>query len=632
MSSSSITSTTSSLRISGMVSGIDTDSIVEKLMAAEKIPLNKLYQKKQLAEWKVDAYREITSALRAFHDKYFDVAKTSTNMFSPTAYKTFSTTTSDDSVVTVTGNSSAEAGSHTILVSNLATKAVYKSASGVTKDIAASSTADYSAAAGKDFVLSLDGEETTITLDSGITGIADLQSAIDDAVGSGKIEVSEDANGYLVIAGVADSGVGKITVSDGSDSALSSLGFSDSDNLSNRLSTSDTLEEIAEKMENAFVFDSDDNINLTINGVEFEFDKDTTLSEMMSEINSSDAGVTMKYNENSDTFIFTASKTGAGNKIVLSETDSNFLEMADVTDYKQGEDAVVTLDGEKLTRSSNSITVDGVTYKLLSESGEEQTVSLSFDTEALYKKIESFVSDYNSLIEVLNGKISEDYDSDYPPLTEDEKEEMSEDEIEIWEEKAKTGLLHNDSVIESLLSNMRSALYASVSGVSASLTSVGITTTSDYEEKGKLEIDSDALKEAIENNPDAVISLFSQQSESYSGTISVRSLSASERATRTAEEGLAYRIFDILQDNISTYRNSSGYKGLLLEKAGLDGDSSEYDNMLDDEIEDYEDKIDAMLDKLDEKEDYYYSKFSTMETYINNMNSQLSALQSYLSS
>jgi flagellar hook-associated protein 2 len=601
-------------------------------MEAERIPLDKLYQKKQLAEWTQEAYREISSVIKAFSDKYFDTLNSATCMLSQSNYKVMSTTSSNESVLKVTAGVNSSAGSHAVTVTNLATSAVYKSDSGITKDIAASGAADYSGAVGQDFILELDGEKYTVTLDSSVTSADALQTLIDDTVGSGKVAISEDSSGYLVISAVADSGVGKITVSAGTDSALSSLGFSSEDNLCNRLNGTDTLETVSEKLGNPFSFDSDGLIKLTINGVDFEFDQNDTLKDMMDEINSSDAGVTMKYSLTSDTFSITANDTGAGKRISMSETDSTFLNSTGLlSNYTAGEDAVMYLDGEKITRSSNSMTVDGVTYELLSESSTPVSVSISLDTDSIYDKIKAFVEDYNTLIDTINDKISEDYDSDYPPLTEDEKEELSEDEIDTWEKMAKVGLLENDSILKNMLSNMRSALYSSVSGISKTLYSIGITTSIDYTENGKLEINEETLKEAIENNPDEVMKLFSQQSAAYPGTtITARKLNSTEREIRSSEEGLAYKLYDIIQDNISTYTNSAGNKGLLLEKAGMKGDSSENDNTIYNEIDSLEDDIDAMIDKLNDKEDYYYSKFTTMETYISNMNSQLSALQSIL--
>ncbi len=531
----------------------------------------------------------------------------------------------------VTPGASSSAENHTITVSNLATPAVYKSGTGISKDITASAAADYTSAAGKAFVLNLDGEEFTVTIDSSVTNVEDLQDIIDDTVGSGKVSVTEDSSGYLVISAVADSGASNITISGGTDNALASLGFSNEDNLSNRIRTSDTLEAISEKLDNPFNFDSEGKINLTINGIAFEFDRTDTLSDMMTEINNSDAGVTMKYSTTADAFSITSNKTGAGNRISISETDSNFIGSTGIlSNYTAGEDAVIYLDGEKITRSSNSIVINDVTYDILAESDAEVSVSIALDTDSIYDMLEGFVNDYNTLIATINSKISEDYDRDYPPLTSAQKEEMSEDEIEAWEAKAKVGLLENDSILENLLSNMRAALYSSVSGVSKSLYNIGITTSSDYGEKGKLEINEDTLRKAIQSDPDLVMNLFAQQSATYPGTITARTLNGEERAVRTAEEGLAYKLYDILQDNISTYRNSSGNKGLLLEKAGMEGDTTEYSNSIYNELDSLEDAIDEMLNKLEDKEAYYYSKFTSMETYISNMNSQLSALQSIL--
>lgn len=626
---SSYSSTTT--RVTGLVSGLDVDSIVESLMEAEEVPLNKLEQKKQLAEWKQDAYREVSSSLKAFADEYFNYSNSSSNMLSQSTYDQYTLTSSDDSVVGISTTSSSEAGSHTVLVSNLATAASYKS-SAVTEGISADSAADFTQAAGSAFLLTIDGTEYTVDLDETVTDITSLQEAVDEAVGSGKIVISDtngDGTGYLTMEKAADSGIGTIAVSDAeSGGALEELGFSGSAALTNYLDTSQTLADIGDQL--GFSFDANGNIGLTINDVDFEFSSSMTLGKMMEEINDSEAGVTMSYSSASDSFVLTAKQTGAGKTLDISETGSTFLQDVGLTNYTAGEDAVATIDGVKYTRSENSFTVDGLIYSLKAESTETQTVSLTQDTEAILAKITSFVEDYNTLIDSVNSTISEEYDRDYQPLTDAQKEEMSEDEIEAWEEKAKTGILEDDEALTSLLQNLRTALYESVAGVSTHLTEIGITTSSNYEDKGKLVIDEDALKEAIATNPEEVVSLFAQQSATYGGTTTVVNLTSEQRTVRSSEEGLAYRVYDILQDNISTYTGIDGKKGILLEKAGQEGDGSEYDNTLTSQISTYDDEIEEMLDKLADKEDYYYEKYSAMETYINQMNSQINSLLSYL--
>ena len=618
-------------RITGLVSGLDTDALVKSMMDAARIPLNKLYQQKQLAEWRRDAYREVSNSLRAFNDKYFDILNKDSYMLSASTYKAFKINNSNSSAAAVSASSSAMAGTHTLVVNNLATSASYSSALQVTKGVTASAAANYADAVGKDFKLTLDGQSYTITIDETVTDLSSLQALVDKQVGGGKVLLSEDAGGCLNISEVADSGVYGISVSGGATSALNDLGFALGDNLSNRLNKSDTLAQVSRKTADAFTFDEGGYVNLTINGKTFAFSATITLQEMMEKINDSDAGVTMKYDDMADTFSLISEKTGAGNTLSISETGSSFLTGAKVTQYTEGKDAVITLDGQKITRSSNTITKDGITYKLLQESTEEQIISLSSDTDAVYDKIVNFINDYNKLVEDLNKKIDEEYDRGYPPLTSEQKEDMTDEEIEKWEEKAKTGLLRNDTTIQTLLTKMRQTVYSVVDGVGVTFTKIGITTSKNYEDKGKLVIDEKKLKEALEEDADSVMNLFCRSSTSHPGLSTVRTLDSTQRSIRTAEEGIAFRLFDILQDNISTYRNSSDRKGTLIEMAGFAGDSSEFNNIINDNIDDYQDRIDEMLVKLEDKEEYYYNMFSVMESYINTMNSQLSILQ-YFSS
>ncbi|HWR07943.1 flagellar filament capping protein FliD [Sporomusa sp.] len=633
MASSSGTVTTTTVngttRLTGLSSGIDVDSIVEQLMTAEKTKLNRLNQQAQLIEWKQEAYRDVISDIQTFTDKYFNVTSSSSIMRAST-FKAYSVTSSS-SAVTASYTSAATTGSHTVAVSHLATAATMKTSTRLSGDIVGTAAAGYTAAAGKSFVITVDGTDYTVDLGDDVAAAADIQTAIDNTVGEGKILVSEDESGVLTIAAADNSGVQAVSISDAnSNSALSSLGLEDG--MSNRIDTSSTLEELAGTMASSFDFDSDGQVIMSINGVGFSFDKDTTLDEMITEINDSDAGVTMKYDELSDQLILTADQTGAGNTLKVTETGSSFLTAALGT-TTAGTDAKLTVDGVSLTRSSNTVTVDGITYTLNKETatGDEATVNIAQDTDAVYSNITSFVDAYNELISNLNSLLSEEYDSDYPPLTDDEKSEMSEDEITSWETKAKTGLLAGDTTLRKFLRNMRNALIDSVAGLSTSITEIGITTGT-YDEQGKLYVDEDKLKEALQSDSAGVMNLFTQASASYPGTTTVRSMNASQRATRYSEEGLGYRIYDILQDNISTLRDTSGNKGLLIQKAGVENDASDSSNVLSEQLEKLQERITKEEDRLDAKEDSLYDKYTTLETYISTMNAQLSALSSYLTS
>lgn len=650
-SSSSVSATTvnGTTRVTGLSSGIDVDSIVEQLMTANKTKLNKLNQKEQLAEWKQEAYRDIISDIQDFSDTYFKTGSDS-NIMSKKYFQAYGITSSN-TALTAEATANASSGSHAITVSQLATAATKTSTNSLATDITgtiASSSIDYSTLAGTSFTLTIDDTDYTISLDSTVTDLASLQDAIDSVVGDNKVTIDDtsDSSGYLTLT-AADSGVQALTLSDpDSDDATSSLSILGlTSGQSNRISTSSTLATLATSMgitANDF-FDDDGQVELTINGVDFSFDKtETTLSEMITEINNSDAGVTMKYDELSGKLIMTADKTGAGNTLSVTETGSSFLKSVfgatDITTVSgvstttmtaAGQDAKLTVDGVSLTRSSNTVTVDGVTYTFTDEITTAATVSLTQDADTIYDNISKFVDSYNTLLESINDKLNEDYDDDYPPLTDDQKEDMSDDEIEKWETKAKTGLLSSDNTLQTFVSNLRQALMDSVSGTK--LASIGITTGT-YDEQGKLYIDEDKLKEAIQSDSEGVMNLFTQQSETYPTTATARKLSTSERAVRYKEEGLSYRIYDILQNNISTLTDSNGNKGLLLLKAGVENDSSETDNALSDEITEIQKKIDKEEDRLDDLSDRLYEQYTTLETYINQMNSQLSSLSSMMGS
>ena len=385
-------------------------------------------------------------------------------------------------------------------------------------------------------------------------------------------------------------------------------------------------------------FNADGQIELSINGTALIFDKDDTLAETIAKVNKSNASVTMKYDEVSGELSLTANSTGAGNTLTTSESGTSNLLTVLLSDYTAGVDAKATIDAVSYVRSSNQITVDGVTYTANQTTTSAVTVNVTQDTDGVYDLISGFVSDYNTLIDTINTALAENYDSDYPPLTAAQKEDMSDDEITNWETQAKIGLLESDSVLTDFIGDLRTALSDSISGLTGSLAAIGIETGT-YDEKGKLNITEETLTAAIADDPEAIMKLFTQQStaktaagKSLSGTANIRTLSAKDLNTRYKEEGIAYRFYDIIQKNISTITDSAGNKSLLLEKAGVAEDSSETDNTLSSLLAQYDSEIDDEQDRLSDYEDKLYAKYSELETYINTMNSKLSALSSYLSS
>ena len=196
--------------------------------------------------------------------------------------------------------------------------------------------------------------------------------------------------------------------------------------------------------------------------------------------------------------------------------------IGDSEDYTlvKGTNAEVEINGIQASFESNTIEFSGITVKLLS-ADPSATVNLEIgpDVDAVVEKVKEFVNVYNELVGELNGLLREEVHRDYQPLTEEQKAALSDKEIELWEQKAKSGLLRSDSMLSSVLSEMRLALGAAVEvdGRSVTLKDIGITTGAWYE-YGRLYLDEDKLREALTKDPDAVRGLFTQRGETNKET------------------------------------------------------------------------------------------------------------------
>ena len=616
-------------RITGLSSGLDVDSIVKGLMDAEKVKLSKMEQQEDLLTWKQEAYRTTMGTMNTFSSTYLDTLSSS-SITKQGNFLRYEAESSDSAYITAEASANAKVGSHTLAVSQLATAHTLSSGSAVSKGLTGTALSSFPIAfsSGTTWEIKVDGKAYSVDLSSvTITDpasdpdpltydatLGSLRDAIDKAVGAGKLNI-DIASGALTIT-ADDSGVQSITIA-----AQSTLGFAASQ--SNRLDTSQTLSNINSSLTSQFSFNGSQEISFTINGESFTFDKDDTLSAVMSTVNKSDAGVTMSYDSMNDKIVLTSKTMGAGATLTASDNSGggSFISTLLNTDTA-GKDAKLTLDGQALTRNSNTVTVDGVTYTLNKKTTSDITIGVTQNSDATFDVITKFVNGYNTLIDTIRGKLTEKYSRDYQPLTDAQKSSMSESDITAWEKKAKTGLLQRDDMLQSFLDELRSAFMASVPGVSLTLKSIGITSSS-YSDYGKLTIDESTLKSAIKTDPEGVMNLFSQKSTSYS-TSSVRSLSGTEQAVRYKEEGYGMRFYDIFQKYVGTSRDSAGNKGLLVEKAGLADDASSADNSLSDQMEDMKERITNEEKRLSLVQTRYYTEYTNMETYLNKLTTQMS--------
>ena len=627
----SSTSTTSSSTLSaktgmaGLVSGLDTDSLISGMTTADQTKITKEQQKLQSLQWKQTAYRNVSKTLKEFQSKYLDVLS-STNMRSTSMYNTVTASTASTKVgVSVT----SAAGAGTITINNitqLATNETITGKVGASVPLSATTTdttnllASISSTDSKSFLLKLDGKVRTITMDDAFKAIASgsdanfqsaLQNKINDAFGkksTGEALINVSMTGGKL--GLSASG-SQLTVSalNSDTGTLGYLGLTDGQ--TDRLSTSSTLASLTNLVK---PLNSIDEFKLSINAVDFTFQKTDSLSTIMNRINASTAGVTMGYSSITDKFTMTANASGAGENITVADTTGNLLSAFGLSGTEgadkvttAGLNAELTVGGQSIVRSSNAIEVDGVKINLLETSAAPITITKTGNATSLTDTIKNFVTDYNNMITMMNGLVKETADSSYKPLTDDQKKSMSATQITDWETKAKVGLLSNDNLLKGVASKMQSLIYGTAVKGGISLYDMGISSAG-YTQNGKLEINEAKLKTAIETKGSAIQELFT-----------------------TDKTGLAQQLNDTITAAIKT-SGAKGTRGSLIEMAGYESTLSNTENTITTNITKTNKSITNFKAALKAKESMLWSKFTAMETAISRLNSQSSMIASFGSS
>lgn len=452
-----------------------------------------------------------------------------------------------------------------------------------------------------------------------------IQTLVDDAelgFGAGKITVKVENNRIVLESADPDAAVSASAVEN---RGLEAIGL-DGTNRSNKLNLDANIYDIRDSFAVPLAIDeTNTEISFVINGQTFSFDARTTsMKNIMAAVNSNTAaGVRMSYDSLNNKFMLETRETGVTARIDAGDNSGGLLGSLglEATDIR-GRDASITYDdginGEQtITRSTNSFNVNGIVFNLKKDFEGAVELSVTSDPTKAVELIKGFVEKYNDLLDKLNAKLSEKREYDYEPLTDLQKEAMTEDEIKRWEEKAKSGLLSGDNILRSIVTGFRNAMIGAVEDAGMTLADIGIKSNS-WVDRGKLYIDEDKLMQALADNPNEVFNLFTKQSDvSYNSAVG----NAEARARRFRESGLVYRIYDVIQDNIRT-NTIGGQRGALLEKAGMTGDRSLFNNTLYHQISDYDRKIDKLNDELIMKENQYYIQFAQLERLISEMNNQ----------
>ena len=402
---------------------------------------------------------------------------------------------------------------------------------------------------------------------------------------------------------------------------------------SNHLGADDKLKEVGLLSSISFtdtIVDDEGNTQsgyykMKINNTEILLHEDDSVDDMVKKINTTaGTNVTMTYDKLKETFTLQAKSEGANNAIAFDANAENlFTELGFEMGLTEREtagyaaqDAKFTINGVETTRDSNNFTYNGVTFTLNERTTQEVTIEVVKDNSSVKQVLTDFVNAYNGLIEGLNGLVNETRAKTkggyYEPLTDEEKKAMSEDEIKKWETTAKQGLLNRDSIISGITASMRSQLYQSVTledGSKIALYQIGITTSNDYKDQGKLVIDEAALEAAIEKYGDKISEMFNKSAES-----------GLTGAAKQASMGIGERLNSIVDGAI----NSA--KGSISMKAGAKVGYTSKDNDLLNQITAESRKINDMMIYLANREDHYYSMFAKLEAAISQNDSQMSYL------
>lgn len=574
-------------------SGLDIESLVKMGMMNKQNQYDKMYQTQLKQTWVKEAYNTVYTDVKAFKES-MSTFKMQSNMSAMQA------TSSNNDVVSVTANGAAAAMNHKITVEQVASNAYLMTANGQKIDRANNSAAN--SAYLKDVLF-----EAGYTKSTG----ADGQTSYAVRNSAGKAETHKGSEVAI-----------SIEVQDGDEV--------DSDG-----------KPVTHKVE--FTYDQ-------------IFGDNKTLNDLATAFSNSGANVQGGYDTVNDSFSLYNKTSGSANKIGLkatNETSKELLDKLHLASYDgqnntlgsaitfetdkmnvvaTGTNAKATIDGKTYESDTNKLNVANVIYNFNGVSAKNadgtyqaSTISVSQDTDKIVDNVKKFVETYNTLIDSLNTKYREEKNTDYKPLTKKQESEMTESQINKWNEKAKSGLLYHDNNIYSIISDMREALYTEVDAVDTVLTdargnkysynsmsSIGITSSTN---QGHITLDEEKLKKALTEDPDCVYQLFaSDQDSTYiSGSTNKNQSDTYTSKSDYLNTGIANRLYNSMTTNI---RNLESYAGTSKET-----DDESYLGKL---ITNMNTKMTSFQTLMKSYESKLYKKYDAMEVALSKLGAQLS--------
>lgn len=515
------------IRMTGMVSGLDTDSIVKELVSAYSTKKEKYEKEQTKLGWKQEIWKSLNKEVNSFY-------KSVGNLRFDSGYNTKKTTSSDSTKATVSASGNA-------------------------------------------------------------------------TVGTQKLHVLSTAqSGYLTGAEIKTAANEKVTTS----TKLSDLGV--------------TADEITFHVGPA---------NNSASGTtkQIKVGKDSTISDVVNQLK--DAGLNANFDAGNRRFYLSSSDSGYATDFNItadsSDTNSttllNALGLGKTAKKIDGSDAVIVLNGVKYTSTTNnfsinglSISVNGVTDKVddlekvdvdALDDSKAVSISTTTDTQGIYDKIKNFLTSYNNIINKMTKLYNADSAKNYEPLTDDEKSQMSDSEVEKWETKIKDSLLRRDSNLSTIMNAMTTSMTKAISinGKNYSLSNFGISTlgymNSAENEQNAYHIDGDEDDENTSGNKDKLMAALSSDPDTVIDFMKQLSTNLYTAIDKQMQRNSLRSRYSIYNDKEMTSQYTSYTKTI-----------AEWET------------------KISDKEDYYYKKFSKMETALSKLNSQTSSLSGMFSS
>ena len=543
------------LRMTGMYSGMDTESIVSQLVKTKSTKVTNLKNEQKKLEWKQTAWQDLNSKI------YNMYSKTLSNLRLTSAYSKKSTVSSDSTKATVVASEGAVNGTQTLQVNKLAKSGYLTGAK-------------------------LDGKSTTTTGTDG----KDVTKVVNWETTDKLSEIDSNLTGKTI----------SLTTGTGTDAKTTDI----------------------------------------------EITADMTINDLVAKFK--DAGVNASFDTTNQRFFINSTGTGSAKNFTLSSDDSTALASlgldpnATYTDINgsknscvkiEGQDAEIVLNGATFVSDSNTFSINGLTINTLGVTDEEISLVTSTDYDGIYNTIKDFLTEYNDLINEMDKLYNADSARKYDMLTNDEKDSMTDDEVEQWEDKIKSALLRKDNslynVMNTLTTTMMDGYYENNLSDKQKKNMSASEISAWYKENG-------GKKHYLSDYGIGTLSYFeAQDNEHHAYHING---DADDEFTSTKEDKLKAAIAEDPEGTANFFATLC--KTLYSKLDETMSESTEYssiykvynDKQLKKDYKDYTKKISDAEDELNDYEDRWYNKFSKMEVALSKLQSQTSSISSMLGS